>query len=167
GTSERWCADRCPPTIMKSIVTRILGRGIFASHLDGLLFRNTAVVVAFHHVGEWPAGDGLTVNVQMFERFCTFFRRYFRVVSLRDLVRKLERGVELNRELAITFDDGYRDNFENAAPVLEKLSLPATFFVVSGWMGSDVVPPWDERRGRRYPWMTWDDVRSLHQRGFE
>jgi len=152
---------------MKSILTRGLGRALFASGLDGVLLKNAAVVVAFHHVGEWPGTDGLTVNVQMFERFCTFFRRHFRVVSLRDLVGKLERGVELNRELAITFDDGYRDNFENAAPVLETLSLPATFFVVSGWMESDVVRPWDERHGRRYSWMTWDDVRSLHRRGFE
>ena len=72
----------------------------------------------------------------MFERYCRFFRRHFRVVPLRDLVERLERGQTLNRELAITFDDGYRDNFENAAPVLEKLSLPATFFIVTQWMGT-------------------------------
>ena len=80
---------------------------------------------------------------------------------------KLERGLEPNRELAITFDDGYRDNYDNAMPVLEKLSLPATFFVVSQWIGTDVVPRWDERRGVRHPWMTWDQVRSLHRKGFE
>jgi peptidoglycan/xylan/chitin deacetylase (PgdA/CDA1 family) len=73
----------------------------------------------------------------------------------------------LNRELAITFDDGYRDNFENAAPVLERLGLPATFFLVTQWMGTDVVPWWDRQQGVRYPWMTWDQVRSLHERGFD
>jgi peptidoglycan/xylan/chitin deacetylase (PgdA/CDA1 family) len=103
----------------------------------------------------------------MFEAYCRFFKRHFRVVSLRDLVQKLERGEKLNRELAITFDDGYRDNFENAAPVLEKYGLPATFFVVTQWMGSDVVPWWDQKKGVRHPWMTWDQVRSLHQRGFD
>src|SRR5206468_51940 len=86
---------------------------------------------------------------------------HFRVVSLRDLVHRLERGLALDRDLAITFDDGYRDNFENAVPVLEKLSLPATFFVVSQWIGTDVVPWWDSAQGARHPWMTWDQVRFI------
>jgi peptidoglycan/xylan/chitin deacetylase (PgdA/CDA1 family) len=111
--------------------------------------------------------DGLTVTLGMFERHCRFFRRHFRVVPLREIVEKLQRGEAPARELAITFDDGYRDNFETAAPVLEKLSLPATFFVVTEWMGTDVVPWWDQERGERHPWMTWDQVRSLRGRGFD
>jgi peptidoglycan/xylan/chitin deacetylase (PgdA/CDA1 family) len=51
--------------------------------------------------------------------------------------------------------------------VLERLSLPATFFVVTQWMDTEVIPFWDADRGMRYPWMTWADVRSLHRRGFE
>jgi len=86
---------------------------------------------------------------------------------LRELVSKLERGDRLNRELAITFDDGYRDNFENATPVLERLGLPATFFIVTQWIGSSVVPWWDQQEGVAHPWMTWDQVRSLHRRGFD
>jgi peptidoglycan/xylan/chitin deacetylase (PgdA/CDA1 family) len=89
------------------------------------------------------------------------------VVPLRDLVEKLGAGRSVGRELAITFDDGYRDNFENAAPVLEQLSLPATFFVVTQWIDTDIVPFWDEQRGVRHPWMTWADARALHRRGFE
>jgi peptidoglycan/xylan/chitin deacetylase (PgdA/CDA1 family) len=152
---------------MKGSIKRLLGRTIFASHLDAVLLRNTAVIVTFHRVQDTETPEGLTVSVPMFESYCRFFKRHFHVVSLRELVGKLERGTKLNRELAITFDDGYRDNFENAAPVLEKLGLPATFFVVTQWMGTDVVPWWDKEEGVRHPWMTWDQVRSLHQRGFE
>jgi len=152
---------------MKDAVKRLLGRTIFASRLDALFLRNTAVIVTFHRVQDTDSPEGLTVSVPMFERYCRFFARHFRVVSLRDLVDKLERGEKLNRELAITFDDGYRDNFENAAPVLEKYSLPATFFVVTQWIGSDVVPWWDRQKGVRHPWMTWDQVRSLQERGFD
>jgi peptidoglycan/xylan/chitin deacetylase (PgdA/CDA1 family) len=153
---------------VKRIVKDVLGQTLFASGLDAVLLRHAAVVVAFHRVQETvEPDDGLTVSVRMFERHCRFFRRHFRVVPLRDIVAKLERGQRLNRELAITFDDGYRDNFEQAAPVLEKLSLPATFFVVTQWMGTDVVPWWDGERGARHPWMTWDQVRALHRRGFD
>jgi peptidoglycan/xylan/chitin deacetylase (PgdA/CDA1 family) len=146
---------------------RLLGHTLFASRLDAVLLRNAAVVVAFHRIQDAPRSDSLTIDARMFERYCQFFRQHFRVVALRDVVEKLERGLEPNRELAITFDDGYRDNYENAMPVLEKLSLPATFFVVSQWIGSEVVPRWDARRGVRHPWMTWDQVRSLHRKGFD
>jgi peptidoglycan/xylan/chitin deacetylase (PgdA/CDA1 family) len=152
---------------MKESIKRLLGQAIFMSRLDAVLLRNAAVVVAFHRVQDTAESEELTVNVRTFESYCRFFRRHFRVVSLGDLVDRLERGLPLNRELAVTFDDGYRDNFENAAPVLERLSLPATFFVVTQWIGTDIVPSWDREDGVCYPWMTWDQVRSLHRKGFE
>jgi peptidoglycan/xylan/chitin deacetylase (PgdA/CDA1 family) len=148
-------------------VKHLLGQGMLLARLDAVLLRQAAVILMFHRVREIEGSDGLTVDVDTFERYCRFFRRHFKVVALRDLVRALERRAPLERALAITFDDGYRDNFECAAPVLEKLSLPATFFVVSQWIETDAVPWWDEQRGVRYPWMTWDEVRSLHRRGFE
>jgi peptidoglycan/xylan/chitin deacetylase (PgdA/CDA1 family) len=152
---------------MTTAIKSVLGRMILASPLSDILLRNAAVVVAFHRVTDAPDSDSLSVSPRTFERYCRFFDRHFRVVSLGDLVDKLARGVRLDHELAITFDDGYRDNFENAMPVLQKLSLPATFFVVSDWIGTDVVPWWDRQQGFRYPWMTWEQVRSLHRQGFE
>jgi peptidoglycan/xylan/chitin deacetylase (PgdA/CDA1 family) len=152
---------------MKGSIKRLIGRTIFASHLDAFLLRNTAVIVTFHRVQDIDTPEGLTVGVDVFESYCRFFKRHFKVVPLRELVAKLESSAPLNRELAITFDDGYRDNFENAAPVLERLGLPATFFIVTQWMGTDVVPWWDRQKGVQHPWMTWDQVRSLHRRGFE
>jgi hypothetical protein len=125
------------------------------------------VVVAFHRIREAPESDGLSVSTRMFERLCRFFMREFRVVPLRDIVERLERGTRLDHHLAITFDDGYTDNFENAMPVLEALSLPATFFVVSGWVSTATVPWWDRQAGVRYPLMTWDEVRTLHRKGFD
>src|SRR5437867_4752045 len=152
---------------MKRSLKSLLGRIVFESRLSAILLRNAAVIVAFHRIHDSAGSDGLSISVGMFERYCRFFMRHFRVISLRDLVHRLERGRELSRDLAITFDDGYRDNFENAAPVLERLALPATFFVVSQWIGSEVVPWWDATHGVRYPWMTWDQVRALHRIGFD
>jgi peptidoglycan/xylan/chitin deacetylase (PgdA/CDA1 family) len=152
---------------MKERVKRLVGKTVFAAGLDALFLRNAAIVVAFHRIQDTERSEGLTIGVRMFERYCRFFQRHFRVIPLHELVEKLERGMTLNRELAITFDDGYLDNYDNAAPVLEKLSLPATFFLVTRWIGTDVVPWWDEAEGVRHRWMNWDQVRSLHRRGFE
>lgn len=148
-------------------IKNLVGRSIFESRLHALFLRNAAVIVTFHRVHDTTSADGLTTGIGMFERHCRFFKRHFRVISLRELVSRLERGVRLDRELAITFDDGYRDNFENALPVLERLSLPATFFVITQWIGTDVVAWWDRQQGVRHPWMTWDHVRQLHRRGFD
>ena len=153
---------------MKTSIKQLLGRALFASRVDRLLFRNTAVIVAFHRVLEATSpSDPLSIDTRTFERFCRYFARHFDVVSLPELARSLQAGGSVSRQLAITFDDGYRDNFEHAAPILSRLSLPATFFVVTQWIGSDVVPWWDDAAGVRHSWMTWDEVRALKRLGFD
>jgi len=69
--------------------------------------------------------------------------------------------------LSITFDDGYVDNHEVAAPILRRLALPAAFFVATGFINTDYAPPWDQHLTRQPGWMTWDQVRALRDQGFE
>jgi peptidoglycan/xylan/chitin deacetylase (PgdA/CDA1 family) len=152
---------------MKRLLKAALGQTLFASRIHQLLLRDAGVIVAFHRVSPADRPSGLCIDLELFERYCRFFRRYFHVIPLQELVTRLEDNRDLHRRLVITFDDGYRDNFEHAVPILERCSLPATFFVVTQWIGTDVVPWWDKKRHRQYPWMTWDDVRSLHRRGFD
>jgi len=71
------------------------------------------------------------------------------------------------RSVVITFDDGYLDNFEVAAPILTRLALPATFFVVTRYMSTDTVAWWDESLPRQPGWMSWEQVRQLARAGFE
>jgi peptidoglycan/xylan/chitin deacetylase (PgdA/CDA1 family) len=151
---------------MKESIKALVGQSLFATSLHTALLRNTAVVVAFHRIRDTHEPDALSIGVETFERYCEFFQRHFRVVPLRNIVGMLERHEPARHELAITFDDGYRDNFENAVPILERFGLPATFFVVSQWIGTDVVPWWDRQAGVRYPWMSWPEVQALQQRGF-
>jgi peptidoglycan/xylan/chitin deacetylase (PgdA/CDA1 family) len=152
---------------MKRHAKAAFGRLMFATRLDALLLRNAGVVVAFHRVRDGEDTSGLSLSRDMFERHCRFFKRHFDVVPLGELVTRLERGQRIDRLLSITFDDGYSDNFVNARPVLEALSLPATFFIVSQWIGTNAWPWWDRERGVRHPWMTWNQVRLLNERGFD
>lgn len=144
-----------------------MGRVLFASRVYKLSGAERGVVVAFHRVNDMADPSGLTVSSEMFERFCLFFARYFEVVSLRQFVDQLEMRQSVEGLLAITFDDGYRDNYEIAAPILKRLRLPATFFVTTEFIGTDFVPPWDQEAGLSFPWMNWDQVRALHRDGFE
>src|SRR5262245_7728440 len=65
-----------------------------------------------------------------FERQLRLLKRHFEVVPLAALLETLESPTApLRRKVAITFDDGLRSNVEVAYPVLERLGVPATFFV--------------------------------------
>jgi peptidoglycan/xylan/chitin deacetylase (PgdA/CDA1 family) len=65
-------------------------------------------------------------DAETFERQLRYLTRNYDVVPLAQL---LQRKVKLKHEIALTFDDGLRNNFTVAYPILRKLSLPATFFV--------------------------------------
>jgi peptidoglycan/xylan/chitin deacetylase (PgdA/CDA1 family) len=62
-------------------------------------------------------------------------RKRYHFVSLAEYVRTLrDQGRIFGRIAAVTFDDGWRDNHEYAFPILRRLGIPATFFIVSGEM---------------------------------
>lgn len=143
----------------------LAGDALSTFGLHSLLLGDRGVVVAFHRVSD-AYRDPLTCSVKDFESFCRFFKRRFTVVALGEMVSRLERGQSLSGMLAVTFDDGYRDNYESAAPILRSLGLPATFFVVSDFIESDIVPWWDRERDPPPKWMSWSQVRRLHEDGF-
>jgi peptidoglycan/xylan/chitin deacetylase (PgdA/CDA1 family) len=130
-------------------------------------FRSKMFIMAFHRVNDQLAEDDLTCSSRKFAKFCAFFRDHFNIVPLADQVAGCRDGTDMGGTLSITFDDGYRDNAEVAAPILSGLGLPATFFVTTGFIGTRTVPPWDRHLAVQPGWMDWDQVRSLSAQGFE
>lgn len=152
---------------VKKVIKGLLGHAADGVGMFARDFRTKMVVVTFHRVNDWMAEDGITCSPAKFEVFCEFFRRHFRVVRLSEQVAGCRAGRDMGGTLSITFDDGYRDNFEVVAPLLKRLGLPATFFVVTGFIGSNTVPPWDRHLARQPGWMSWEQVRALHTQGFD
>jgi len=66
-------------------------------------------------------------HARLFERVVRYVRRQFEVVPLGELVSRKKE--DLSGKLAITFDDGLRNNLEVAYPILKSYGVPATFFV--------------------------------------
>jgi peptidoglycan/xylan/chitin deacetylase (PgdA/CDA1 family) len=103
------------------------------------------LVLMWHNVeGTWcypsPPGAGTRHLAYQLRRL----RQLATVVPLQDGLEALAAGRPLPpRAVAITFDDGYRDNLDVAAPLLESLGLPATFFLVPGILSGDVRPWWE------------------------
>ena len=152
---------------MKRRLKVLLGRFFYHTGLYRLLFRQKGLVVLFHRVDDRLKGNPISCGVIEFQDFCRFFSRYFTVVSFGEMLGRLQAGEDISRHIAITFDDGYRDNYETAAPILSELNLPACFFVATGFVESTTVPWWDEDIQVKKDWMSWDEVRTLRDKGFE
>ncbi len=107
--------------------------------------RERARVLMYHRIHSERAW--LNVSPENFLLQMRLIKAFFTPLSLSELVACLRRGRPIPpRAVVITFDDGYRDNYEKAFPVLRDLGIPATFFVTTGLIES-----------RQHFW--WDHVR--------
>jgi len=123
-------------------------------------------VLLYHRVSD-DARDDLTVGVEQFDRQMSLLRRHCRTLSIPELLALPEPPRSDRPIVAVTFDDGYLDNFTHAAPILLRHAVPAAFFVSTGIIGTDRRFPHDIRRGNPFiPVMDWPRVRELHARGF-
>ncbi len=111
----------------------------------GWLRGEELVVLGWHNIeSTWrypaPAGSGLRGFVSQMRAL----RSMTNVVPLETAFADLRAGRRLpHRAVALTFDDGYRDNLELAVPVLRDLGLPAMFYLVPGILDGDVTPWWE------------------------
>ena len=113
--------------------------------------RHTPLVVGYHRVVEHlpPAGGddipAMLISRRMLQRHFEWIGRRFRFVSLEELGARLEEGRAFDRPVAaVTFDDGYRDVYENAFPLLKRMGIPAAAFVVTDLVGSSRLQTHDK-----------------------
>jgi peptidoglycan/xylan/chitin deacetylase (PgdA/CDA1 family) len=123
-----------------------------------------AFILMYHNIAHPPANGrlkGLYVSPAMF-RFQMWYLKVagFAVVPLREIVGLTGNSSPHKKVVALTFDDGYEDFYDNAFPVLKEYRFPATVFVVSDLVGA--TNTWDaDSLGIRKRLMAWDRIREL------
>ena len=96
-------------------------------------------VLMYHRVNDQDDGFLPSLSVAEFEPQMEALARYFCVLPLQELaVRALEGDLPPNA-VAITFDDGYRDNYLQAFPILQRYGLKATFFLATDVIGTGKI----------------------------
>ncbi len=105
-------------------------------------------VFTYHRIAD-PASDPyydpvISATAEGFRAQVQEIARRFRVLTLDEAIERLRSGDHPDRSALITFDDGYRDNFETAAPILRELGLPAAFFLPTDFLDEPGLPWWDE-----------------------
>ncbi len=89
-------------------------------------------ILAYHRVNDERNEFFPATLVKVFERQMELVAKHFRVFPLQELVERAASGDVPPKAVAITFDDGYKDNYEIAFPILQRWSLPATIFLATG-----------------------------------
>ncbi|MGL4942507.1 MAG: polysaccharide deacetylase family protein [Thermoguttaceae bacterium] len=80
----------------------------------------------------------IAVTVSQFEQQLAFLKREWLPITLADLLAVLRGESPLpERAVLVTFDDGFKNNFTLAAPLLKKYAVPATIFLTTGLIGTD------------------------------
>jgi len=102
--------------------------------------------LTYHRVGD--AEESLldpgvwSASAEEFDAQLRYLKRHFDVADPADLGQILRRG--RGRFVLLLFDDGYRDNFEVALPILRQHGMRAAFFVTTGFVDRPRLAPWDE-----------------------
>ena len=135
------------------------------------LQRPGCVILTYHGVLADAGGhDFLNHNfvpAEMFERHLQYICRYYRPMPLRDVVSYYERGdVPPPRSLALTFDDGFANNYTVAFPLLKRYGVPFTIFLTTGLIDRPGAQLWTERL-KRAIYLCSADVVTLSLMGAE
>ena len=109
------------------------------------------VVLTYHRIGfpgirSNPYYDPvISATPEAFRDQVRFLRERFSIVRLEEIAGLDQVGLGSRAKPAalITFDDGYRDNFETALPILRELDVPAAFFIPTGFFQAPRLPWWD------------------------
>jgi peptidoglycan/xylan/chitin deacetylase (PgdA/CDA1 family) len=130
---------------------------------DGTPRQEVIPVLMYHHIAvAGPDADAirrdLSVSPVNFEAQLRYLVEHgYEPIALESLITHLQVGLSLPpKPVVLTFDDGFKDHYTNAFPLLKRYGFTGTFFVISGFV--------DEGRPGH---MSWSEIELLHANGME
>ena len=135
-------------------------------------------ILAYHRVADLgfvdPLVDDWNVPPAVFERHLVALKARADIVPLTELLsRARQASAEDRPSVALTFDDGYANFHSQVLPLLKRHQVPATVFVITSLIDSEVPPPfdsWSVKHGQRFDpeaWrpMNWAELRECAASG--
>jgi len=131
---------------VKSRVKAMIPAGLF--RVVSLITPTKVAILRYHSVQDQPErfantiGSGIIHSTSAFREQMEILASDFSPVTVQDVYEFLRGEKRLPpRAVAVTFDDGYADNYEIAAPILNRLGIPAAFYVLVSAIEA-LSPPW-------------------------
>ena len=113
-----------------------------------IAWRPSLVVLTYHRIAE-PGADRfydpvISATPASFRAQVRWLRDHVRLLTLDELIGRVQTDSFWQGPVVLlTFDDGYRDNFDVAVPILREHNVPATFFIPTEFVESPRLPWWD------------------------
>ena len=109
-------------------------------------FSHSHIVIIYYHKFKSKKPWFLPgISPKVFEKEMKYLKKMFSILSLEELVNCINEKKKLPKRLAIiTFDDGYKDNYQYAFPILKKYQIPATLFITTGNINDRTLFWWDQ-----------------------
>lgn len=126
-----------------------------------------ALILTYHSIDD--SGSVISTAPEVFRRqMRQIHESSFAVISLAELVEATRECRPLpQRSLIITFDDGYRNVYSAALPVLRQYGFTATVFLVTDYCGRNNDWPGQGREIRPMPLLSWAEAAEMRQAGLE
>jgi peptidoglycan/xylan/chitin deacetylase (PgdA/CDA1 family) len=132
--------------------------------------RHPRVVVLCYH-STHPSGDfPSTTPAELFDQHMRWLRQHCDLVPFTSVRAEARRPDWVRTRVAVTFDDGFADNYTYALPILLRYEVPATFFVATGLVGRspDVIKARSWRGWRdQASTLRWTQIVEMQRLGME
>lgn len=121
-----------------------------------------ARILMYHRVSIQSQYDQLNVEPENFDTQIKWLSENRDVKPLPEVLTEIREGRAHKNTIAVTFDDGYLDNLENALPILEKYNVPATIYVTSDF-ASQKLSHYRYRSEKKRLHLNWQEVLKLSE----
>jgi peptidoglycan/xylan/chitin deacetylase (PgdA/CDA1 family) len=130
--------------------------------------KNKIVILRYHSVGDHRRHE-VNVKVRSFTKQMQLIKKLYKPTPLRQAIAYLRnKGDVPAKSVVVTFDDGYRDNYEVAFAMLKGLGILPTIFLTAGFIGTDNTLPHDFGDNPLYNYLlSWEQVREMAKCGFD
>jgi len=155
------------PIKAKSLLASLLsGTGLLKANFERRAEADFAILT-YHRILERKGPrdcvqDGMFVDPETFDVHIRFLKKHFRIVPILELTSASDRNADRRPLCVLTFDDGWIDFYENAYPVLELHSVPATVFLATDFVGTG-RRMWPDRVSRLYQERNVSQAKRAHQ----
>ncbi|WP_147301907.1 polysaccharide deacetylase family protein [Thalassotalea euphylliae] len=146
------------------LISILIPYGKLIALYRGLTGKQITTVLLYHRVNDFQR-DNLTVGVEQFNCQMEYISKSLNVIGIEDLQANKVDRFSLKPNVAITFDDGYLDNFLNAFPICQKNKVCASFYVSTEMVDKGKPFPHDQKHNLIFANMTWDNLKEMKLAG--
>lgn len=149
--------------LIKTIIKYIL---LPIGMIHALFFRaKDEILILMYHRVDGRVKKELSVSIRNFNWHMNYLsRKGYSVISMDEAYTMISKRNIKGRHIVITFDDGYKDYYTNAYPILRRQNFPSIIYLCPCYIGTNKRYWWDHDE-EHIELMEWEDINRLNQEG--